>query len=172
MYLEAPTYQPITSGPSVFLAGGITNCPNWQQAAAAALADFTVFNPRRRHFPIHDPSQTPVQIAWEYHHLALADLTLFWFPACDPSRTTQPITMYELGAAAATPTRRIVVGTDPDYPRETDVHTQLRHARPGLIVHTTLQDTLTAARRTLLQLRLSPPPASPAVGPGRPKEPT
>ncbi|NEE25342.1 hypothetical protein G3M53_07645 [Streptomyces sp. SID7982] len=174
MYVEAPDYPPaLTAGlPTVFLAGGITNCPNWQHEAALALADFTVFNPRRRAFPIHDPAQTPVQIAWEHHYLHQADLTLFWFPASDPRLTTQPITMYELGAAAATPTRRIVVGADPDYPREADVHTQLRHARPGLIVHTTLQDTLTAARRTLLQLRLSPPPVSPAVGPGRPKEPT
>ncbi|MEU2770789.1 nucleoside 2-deoxyribosyltransferase domain-containing protein [Streptomyces diastaticus] len=154
MYLEAPTYQPrpTASGPSVFLAGGITNCPDWQQTAAAALADFTVFNPRRRHFPIDDPGQTPVQIAWEYHHLALADLTLFWFPACDPSRTTQPITMYELGAAAATPTRRIVVGADPGYPRTADVHTQLHHARPDLTVHTALRDTLTAAHHTLARL--------------------
>lgn len=81
---------------------------------------------------------------------------MFWFPASDPRLTTQPITMYELGAAAATPTRRIIVGADPDYPREADVRTQLHHARPGLTVHTTLHDTLHAARRALLQLQPSP----------------
>ena len=58
--------------------------------------------------------------------------------------------------AAATPTRRIIVGADPDYPREADVRTQLHHARPGLTVHTTLHDTLHAARRALLQLQPSP----------------
>ncbi|PBO26519.1 nucleoside 2-deoxyribosyltransferase domain-containing protein [Streptomyces albidoflavus] len=130
--------------------------PQLAAGAAHALADFTVFNPRRRAFPIHDPAQTPVQIAWEHHYLHQADLTLFWFPASDPRLTTQPITMYELGAAAATPTRRIVVGADPDYPREADVRTQLHHARPGLTVHTTLHDTLYEARRALLQLQPSP----------------
>lgn len=150
-YFEAPDYYEPTPAdpPSVFLAGGITNCPNWQPDAAAGLAAYVVFNPRRRNFPIHDPGQTPIQIAWEYHHLALADLTLFWFPACDPALTTQPITMYELGAAASSPYRRIVVGADPGYPRAADVHTQLGHVRPDLTVHTTLAHTVQAARTAL-----------------------
>lgn len=61
MYVEAPDYPPALTAdlPTVFLVGGIANCPHWQQEAAHALADFTVFNPRRRAFPIHDPAQTP-----------------------------------------------------------------------------------------------------------------
>lgn len=136
--------------PSVFLAGGITHCPPWQSAAAVALADFVVLNPRRTDFDVTDPSQTDVQIAWEYRHLLLADLTLFWFPACDASLTVQPITLYELGAAAATPGRRLVVGADPGYPRSADVRAQLALSRPGLPVHRTLPDTVSAARAELI----------------------
>ncbi|MCP3757207.1 nucleoside 2-deoxyribosyltransferase domain-containing protein [Streptomyces sp. TBY4] len=136
--------------PSVFLAGGITHCPPWQSAAAVALADFVVLNPRRTDFDVADPSQTDVQIAWEYRHLLLADLTLFWFPACDASLTVQPITLYELGAAAATPDRRLVVGADPGYPRRADVVTQLGLSRPDLQVHRTLPETVSAARAELI----------------------
>ncbi|MFI5760461.1 nucleoside 2-deoxyribosyltransferase domain-containing protein [Streptomyces sp. NPDC051563] len=149
--MEAPAVHRPAPGdpPSVFLAGGITHCPPWQSRAAAALADFVVLNPRRTDFDVSDPSQTDVQIAWEYRHLQLADLTLFWFPACDASLTVQPITLYELGAAAATPGRRLVVGADPGYPRCADVRTQLALARPGLPVHRTLPETLAAARAEL-----------------------
>lgn len=138
--------------PSVFLAGGITHCPWWQPAAARALADFVVLNPRRSDFDVSDPTQTDVQIAWEYRHLKLADVTLFWFPACDAALTVQPITLYELGAAAAVPARRLVVGADPGYPRAADVVTQLALARPGLPVHRTLPEALASARTLLTGL--------------------
>lgn len=131
--------------PSVFLAGGITHCPHWQPQAARALAEFVVLNPRRTDFDLSDPAQTDVQIAWEHRHLWLADVTLFWFPACDAALTVQPITLYELGAAAATPGRRLVVGADRGYPRRADVVTQLALARPGLPVHRTLPETVAAA---------------------------
>ncbi|MFD5148696.1 nucleoside 2-deoxyribosyltransferase domain-containing protein [Streptomyces sp. NPDC058401] len=150
-YVEAPApYRPAPGDPpSVFLAGGITHCPPWQPQAARELADFVVLNPRRADFDVSDPSQTDVQIAWEYAHLLRADLTLFWFPACDASLTVQPITLYELGAAAATPGRRLVVGADPDYPRRADVVTQLSLSRPDLTVHSTLPETVTAAHTEL-----------------------
>ncbi|WP_327304404.1 nucleoside 2-deoxyribosyltransferase domain-containing protein [Streptomyces sp. NBC_01298] len=150
-YVEAPAVHRPAPGdpPSVFLAGGITHCPRWQPEAARELADFVVLNPRRADFDVSDPSQTDVQIAWEYAHLLRADLTLFWFPACDASLTVQPITLYELGAAAATPGRRLVVGADPGYPRRADVITQLSLSRPDLTVHSTLPETLTAARAEL-----------------------
>ncbi|MFZ3473022.1 nucleoside 2-deoxyribosyltransferase domain-containing protein [Streptomyces sp. 4.24] len=153
-YVEAPAdHRPVPGdAPSVFLAGGITHCPPWQAAAARALADFVVFNPRRADFDVSDPSQTDIQIAWEYAHLRRADVTLFWFPQCDPSLTVQPITLYELGFAAAVPGRRLVVGADPGYPRRGDVVTQLALARPDLPVHATLAATLAAARTLLAGL--------------------
>jgi hypothetical protein len=51
IYIEAPnSYQPASGdGPSVFLAGGITGCPDWQRDARALLdaAPVVVLNPRR-----------------------------------------------------------------------------------------------------------------------------
>ncbi|WP_405488567.1 nucleoside 2-deoxyribosyltransferase domain-containing protein [Streptomyces sp. NBC_00096] len=153
-YIEAPAVHRPAPGdpPSVFLAGGITHCPPWQSPAARALDEFVVLNPRRTDFDVSDPTQTDVQIAWEYRHLLLADVTLFWFPECEASLTVQPITLYELGAAAAAPGRRLVVGADPGYPRAADVRTQLSLVRPGLKVHGTLAETLAEARTQLAAL--------------------
>ncbi|MGQ4513659.1 nucleoside 2-deoxyribosyltransferase domain-containing protein [Streptomyces sp. DW26H14] len=152
-YVECPTvYRPGASdGPSIFLAGGITGVEDWQAEAVEALRDLdvVVLNPRRAHFPIDDPTQTPIQIQWEHRALHLAALTLFWFPVSDPAVTTQPIAMLELGAALDNPYRRIVVGADPAFPRVADVEWQAHLARADMTVHNSLANTLAAARRAI-----------------------
>ena len=43
----------------LFLAGGITNCELWQNDIIKLLKDkeeLTIYNPRRKNFPINDPS--------------------------------------------------------------------------------------------------------------------
>lgn len=136
-YVEAPT-EYADPKPAVFLAGGITGCPDWQAEAYDALAHLpiAVLNPRRADFPIHDPNAAPAQIGWEYRHLRRADVVAFWFPDSGP--VVQPIALYELGAHAASG-KPIAVGTDPGYVRRSDVVLQLRHVRPGLIVHDDLR---------------------------------
>ena len=63
-----------------FLAGGITNCPNWQNIVLhtldmfdkqypGKLDDLVVFNPRRENFPIDDPNAAYEQIALEFSWL-------------------------------------------------------------------------------------------------------
>ncbi|MGP3957953.1 nucleoside 2-deoxyribosyltransferase domain-containing protein [Nonomuraea sp. 3N208] len=150
-YYEAPdSYEPASGDPpAVFLAGGITGVEDWQRRAAAALgrAGLIVLNPRRGRFPIDDPAQTPVQIAWEHRHLHLPGvLTMFWFP---PGDSDQPIALLELGAALDNPLRRLVVGADPGYRRVEDVRWQTRLARPGEVVHTMLDGTLRAVQARL-----------------------
>jgi hypothetical protein len=144
VYVEAPGPIP-AAGTCVFLAGGITDCPEWQAEAASALGgrDVVVLNPRRRVLPL--PGDAAEQIEWEYRALRRADLVLFWFPA-GPS--VQPIALYELGARAAGG-RPLVVGADPAYPRRADVILQLSHVRPGLVVESTLTGTLLLARGLL-----------------------
>lgn len=146
-YIEAPeeldpTWRALDPAPAVFLAGGITDCPDWQQEARQLLESHNVpvvlLNPRRADFPIHDPSAAHGQIAWEHRHLAAADVILFWFPA---SPSPQPIALYELGFHAAA-NRKIAVGTDPAYSRAADVVIQLSLARPDVAVRPTLKDTL------------------------------
>lgn len=146
-YVEAPTEYD-GDHPSLFLAGGITDCPDWQAEACEHLAStpIAVFNPRRANFPIHDPTAAQGQIDWEFRHLDRADAVLFWF-ASGPS--VQPIALYELGSHAAGG-KLMVVGADPQYVRRQDVVLQLGHIRPDLHVFDTLAETCTYAKRTLV----------------------
>ncbi len=133
-YIEAPKQYKGDSFEHevcVFLAGGITNCPDWQQDALTRLdcTDLTVFNPRRKDFPIGDPTAALEQIKWEYLYLNLANIILFWFP-CE---TLCPIVLYELGAWANT-FKPIYVGVHPDYQRRQDVEIQMSLRRPNLEV--------------------------------------
>jgi hypothetical protein len=144
-YVESPnSYR--GDLPSVFLAGGITGCPNWHQQAAAMLAGtpIAVLNPNRSHFPIDDPDAAEEQIRWEFAHLSAAEVVLFWFPDSGP--VPQPIALYELGRHAALD-RPIAVGADPRYVRRDDIVVQLGLARPELVVHDSLAATCREAAR-------------------------
>jgi SAM-dependent methyltransferase len=134
---------------AVFLAGGISGCPDWQAEACALLAHLpiTVLNPRRANFPIDDPSAAASQIRWEYEHLRAADVVVFWFPDSGP--VTQPIALFELGAHA-TAGKPLVVGCDPSYVRRDDVVYQLGLARPELTVHSDLRSVCFQVRQHLL----------------------
>jgi hypothetical protein len=94
-----------------------------------------------------DPSAAAGQIGWEFQHLRRADVVTFWFPDSGP--ITQPVALYELGAHAADRGKRIVVGVEPGYVRETDVVLQLRHVRPGLPVHHSLAELVDRTRELL-----------------------
>ncbi|WP_216586412.1 nucleoside 2-deoxyribosyltransferase domain-containing protein [Streptomyces brasiliscabiei] len=146
-YVEAPE-EFTGSGSCLFLAGGITDCADWQKIATAALddLDIAVLNPRRSNFPLHDPNAEAEQVRWEYRHLRRAHLVMFWFPQSPTSH--QPIALYELGALVGEG-GALVVGTDPGYVRRTNVVTQLALARPEIEVHTTLVDTIEASRTAI-----------------------
>lgn len=129
-YIESPEkLVRINSAKSLFLAGGITNCPDWQQAVRRLLrdTDLILLNPRRAEFPIHEPDAAYVQVAWEYEHLRNADAILFWFP-CE---TICPIVLYELGAWSMTK-KPIFVGVHLDYSRRRDVEIQTALVRPDV----------------------------------------
>lgn len=152
IYVECPnTYT--GQLPIVFLAGGITGCPDWQSTATDLFDDLpiAVANPRRANFPIHDPGASGSQILWQYDHLNRAAVKLFWFPASGP--TPQPIALYELGKHAAGDSR-ITVGADPNYIRRADILIQLHLLRPDVEVRDNLaqvcQDTRTALHTTTL----------------------
>jgi hypothetical protein len=150
IYLEAPDDRPGHGDdrPSVFLAGGITGCADWQAHVCAQMAQDRVLllNPRRADFDIAQGDSAAQQIAWEWRHLhdPRTTVTLFWF-ACE---TVQPIALFELGDALAS-RRRIVVGTHPAYPRRADVVLQASHFDPDLIVHDDLDAVVDATRAVL-----------------------
>jgi hypothetical protein len=130
-YVEAPEEYD-GPGPSLFLAGGITGTFDWQADVVARLADLplVLLNPRRRNFPMDDPSAAGAQIAWEFRHLRRATAVLFWFPP----ETLCPIALFELGGRTQVREQPLFVGTHPEYKRRADVEIQLRLARPEVAV--------------------------------------
>jgi Nucleoside 2-deoxyribosyltransferase like len=122
-------------GRAVFLAGGISGCPDWQADATRRLgaADVVVLNPRRPTPP--GAEEAVAQIEWEFQHLRLAHARLFWFPA----ESVCPIALFELGAWTRT-NEPLFVGADPDYPRRLDIETQVRLARPDVSIRRQLAE--------------------------------
>lgn len=128
----------------LFLAGGITNCPNWQasalhllQSASWLKAPLVVMNPRREDFNVKDPSESERQIKWEHAMLNTADGVFFWFP----KDTLCPITLFELGKMAPRG-MPLFVGCDPGYQRKKDVEVQLGLIRPEVTVRSTMEKTV------------------------------
>lgn len=142
-YLEAPNYLQLNQyRPAVFLAGTITGAGDWQNIATNWFlenTDLMVFNPRRKNFNVEDDLDQE-QIEWEFEHLKMAQVILFWFT----KDTVAPIALFELGKYI---NGNIVVGCDVDYPRRKDLEIQMDLERLDLKVHTTFKDALTAVQR-------------------------
>jgi hypothetical protein len=154
-YIEAPAEYEPGSLPGVFLAGGITGCPDWQREMVALLRDLPVaiLNPRRANFPIADPTAASAQIEWEFRHLRKADAILFWFP-CE---TLCPISLYELGAwsrdRSGQKSKPLFIGVHPQYQRRADVEIQTNLVRPELRIAYALPDLAESVKRWLSSAR-------------------
>ena len=129
--ITAPNKIESTDLPTVFLAGGITNCPDWQEEVIQFLSEYDngiILNPRRKDFPIDDPDAALEQITWEFNALNKCDIFSMWFSA---GESVQPICMYELGRHLILKSAgRIALGVEPGYKRSQDVYIQTRLARP------------------------------------------
>lgn len=128
---------------SLFLAGGITGCPDWQQKMLELVvpqvpSSVEIYNPRRADFDTSNPAMSNQQITWEYWLLRRARHILFWFPA----ETVCPITLFELGAAMERRTHHLYIGCHPDYPRRYDVEmqTQLFYAPAVMEISSTVEE--------------------------------
>lgn len=126
-YIECPEKFDIKRG-VVFLAGGISNCPDWQTEMKDLIHEkcpgLVPLNPRRNNFDVNAKDVHDEQIKWEFDALRAAAVITFWFP----KETLCPITLYELGSWAIlhkTHGTDIIVGTHPEYARAADVKTQL-----------------------------------------------
>lgn len=144
--ITAPEYyEPYDKDISVFLAGGITNCPDWQSEVIKDLNvnnnlnSLIVFNPRRKNFPIEDKTAAYTQIKWEYKMLEKCDIFSMYFSSGD---SDQPICMYELGRNILRmqmrfPTDwqdRIIITVEDGYRRKQDVLIQTELATQNKIV--------------------------------------
>jgi hypothetical protein len=146
-YVEALEGYVPASLPAVFLAGGISACPDWQREVVYLLQGEPValLNPRRSAFSVDEPRAAALQIEWEHRHLRLADAVLFWFPW----ETLCPIALYELGSWSMT-RKPLFVGVHPDYRRRLDVEIQTRLVRPDVSVVYRLSDLTEQIRQWLL----------------------
>lgn len=140
-YIEAVAdfklVKPTLLNKRIFLAGGITGCPDWQGEMVELLSStkLTLLNPRRQNFPIGDPNAALEQITWEHEALRAAARILFWFPR----ETICPIVLYELGAWSMS-YKPIYVGMHPDYPRRQDVEIQTKLAKPEVEIVYSLEE--------------------------------
>jgi hypothetical protein len=132
----------------VFLAGGITNCPDWQAELIGKIKDIneiTVYNPRRSNFPIDDPNASIEQITWEYEKLSESDLIIFWFS----KGSLNPIVLYELGRWGNSQNTPIIIGIDPGYERTQDVEIQTALSRPDTEFVSSIDEMTEAIKRYL-----------------------
>ena len=136
---ESPKFK------TVFLAGGISNCPDWQSEVSAALKEcpVSVFNPRRDIFP-DDMNAIEEQIKWEFERLRSSDILSFWFP----EETLNPVTLFEFGAAMER-SLPLVVGINPLYKRRIDVEIQMKLRRPEIYPVYSLHELAEAIERHL-----------------------
>jgi hypothetical protein len=111
---------------SLFLAGGITGCADWQAELINLLkdTDLVLLNPRRKHYPVGKVDLDEEQIKWEFEHFKKASAVSFWFPP----ETVCPITLYELGKQSALG-KPIFVGVHPNYTRKKDIEIQTKLIR-------------------------------------------
>jgi len=134
-YIEAPNeyFPEDVDERSIFLAGGISACENWQanirELFKSSVPELSLINPRRKHFDVADKSVAEKQIVWEHNHLRKASAVLFWF--C--KETLCPITLYELGAMSMLK-NVIFVGCHPEYQRKEDVIIQTKLVLPDVKV--------------------------------------
>jgi hypothetical protein len=143
---ELPKSDSLKKG--IFLAGGITGCPNWQKEAIAKLKphlqdNMVIFNPRRDLFDPDQKDETlEAQILWEFQALQSAEIILFWFP----KESVCPIALFELGKYLAVQGNKpIFVGTEPGYSRAADLQYQLALEKPDIQIVHSLQDLVQQA---------------------------
>lgn len=124
---EAPNELEV-SEKSVFMAGGISGCLDWQKELIKLLENeqILIINPRRREFHFSKEIEKQ-QIAWEHKYLRKADAVSFWFP----KETVCPITLFELGTVLMLG-KTIFIGIDPEYSRKSNVEIQSKLVHPEI----------------------------------------
>jgi hypothetical protein len=136
-YIECPEiYLPNRNEKSIFLAGGISGCLDWQQEMKDLLSqtNLTLVNPRRKNF-VKTPENDFEQINWEFNHFPKTIASLFYFPP----ETLCPITLYELGVQNSH-SKPLFIAIHPDYQRKLDVEIQTKLARPDVKIVSSLED--------------------------------
>ena len=135
IYVEAPLrvdldYYHSQGYVSVFLAGGISGCSDWQRDMAQFLTSrywghkLLIINPRRATYQVGlNDGDEEEQITWEHDMLHAVDLIFFYFAP----ETVQPIVLFEFGYWLAKQPRKVCYVCHKDYPRLNDVWFQFKN---------------------------------------------
>jgi len=144
-YIEAPNNH-TSNEKSLFVAGWISNCPNWQEEFILYFKDktITIFNPRRKNFDINNKNLELEQITWEHNHLEKADIISFWFP----KETLCPIVLYELWKYIKSD-KQIFIWVDSEYQRKSDVEIQTKLVNPDIEIVYSIKDLAEQILKTL-----------------------
>lgn len=130
MYIQAPNdVRQAVQSTRIFLAGGISNCPVWQDEIAKIVdtRKHDLINPRRKGAFDNWGNIAAEQITWEHDAFTVVNACLFWFP----KDTLCPITLFELGKQLTyvghdSVKRPLIIGWDPEYKRAFDLEQQIR----------------------------------------------
>ena len=140
--ITSPKNLDIIDKPTVFLAGGISYCPDWQKEFIDFYIDtidqdITIINPRREIWDNNRNNDdiSKEQIEWENNYLKNSTGVVFWFP----KETLCPITLFELGAALHSQ-NVIAIGIHPEYQRKLDVETQTKLVNKNIPIVYTVED--------------------------------
>ena len=112
----------LLSRPSVFLAGGVQNCEEWQTQLTDLIDTslYDVVNPRGQNSRLEvNPRE---HMLWEHRALDQSDSAIFWFP----KGTVCATALLELGRMLERASRhsvRLVIGWHPKYSRAVDIET-------------------------------------------------
>lgn len=128
--------------PWIFLAGGITNCPDWQSELIAhpeiVKREGTLLNPRQPSFDTKNKMASVMQIGWEHTSLTSADCIIFWFAR----GSMNPIALFEYGMWLGR--KSGLAGCDPEYPHLQTVITQTALYCREMPIYLTWEDFLIA----------------------------
>lgn len=129
-YIQCPeVYKPKPTDYSVFLAGGITGCDDWQKwvveelKTLKLLKNLVIINPRRENW--NSSIKNEEQITWEFEHIRKCNVVCFYFTP----PTLNPITLLEYGKLLVS-NKDLIVHVHPDYARKDDVCIQTKLERP------------------------------------------
>jgi hypothetical protein len=143
--IVAPSYVTTKNKISLFLGGGISNCPDWREVIIEKIKlnnnpydkkmfdDLVIFNPRRKVYPKGDKLKE--QVIWEFEKLKDSNIIVFWFS----EGSTNPITLFEYGKYLPTSVK-LVVGIDKGYIRKSDVEIQTNLVRTNQNISYNLDD--------------------------------
>jgi len=145
---------------TLFAAGGISGCPNWQSDYMKMLAEtpLTVFNPRREHIPtdtrgfrgvLHEVAdgffgnrstketcvERQQEATWEFQHIERSDGVSLWFPEDGPC----VVSLFELGTLLYR-SKSLFVGISPYYRMRKEIEIQIALAKPNIIITYSLHD--------------------------------